>query len=464
MNLEARPQSNVLTVSQLTQSIKNSLEGAFPDLCLQGEVSNFRKQSSGHLYFSLKDNQAQISTVMFRGNASKLKALPKDGDQVMVKGSINVYAPRGNYQLVIRELSLVGVGALLMKLEELKIKLHKKGYFAKEHKKTLPLFPKRIGVVSSPTGAALQDMLNVLSRRHSGFNLLLNPVKVQGEGAAEEIATAIKEFNALNNVDVIIIGRGGGSIEDLWAFNEEIVAEAIYHSHIPIIGAVGHETDHCIAEYVADLRAPTPSAAAEIVTAGWAQQEQKLNILKQRLAQILHHQISFHRERLERFLRHPLFQEATALFGMRMQRLDEIRTLLDNQALRSLQQSRLQLQAFQRQAAALNPASHIAHRKLQLGQIQNTLDHKIQTEVSRAKERLNYLIQNLKAIDPKNLLKRGYTILFAEKTKSAITSIDQLDPEDVVSIVFSDGQATAQIKGTKKNERVSDTEKSEARL
>jgi exodeoxyribonuclease VII large subunit len=262
----------ILTVSQLSQAIKLSLETAFPFVQLQGEISNCKPHSSGHLYFSLKDAHAQISAVMFRPDAATLKFTPKDGTQVIAIGEINVYPTSGKYQIVVRELRPMGIGELLLKLEELKMKITKLGWFRKEHKKPLPKFPKRIGVVTSPTGAAIQDMLNILTRRFSGFHLILYPVKVQGEGAAQEIAHAIEQFNHYELADVLIVGRGGGSIEDLWAFNEEVVAKAIFESKIPIISAVGHETDHCIADYVADIRAPTPSAAAEIVIAEKGQQ------------------------------------------------------------------------------------------------------------------------------------------------------------------------------------------------
>ncbi len=272
MNLLQSQNVPPLTVSQLTNAIKLNLESTFPRIHLQGEISNFKVQTSGHLYFSLKDVHAQISVVMFKADASLLKIMPKAGDQVIVKGALNVYPPKGNYQLIVRELAYVGIGELLQKLEALKFKLHQMGWFKNSHKKPLPRFPQRIGVVTSPTGAVIQDILNVLSRRFSGFHLILNPVKVQGEGAADEISQAIEDFNRYQSVDVMIVGRGGGSLEDLWAFNEEIVAKAIFHSQIPIISAVGHETDHCIADYVADVRAPTPSAAAEIVIAEKKQQ------------------------------------------------------------------------------------------------------------------------------------------------------------------------------------------------
>ncbi|MCB1149824.1 MAG: exodeoxyribonuclease VII large subunit, partial [Chlamydiia bacterium] len=257
------PQS--VTVSALTEQIRNLLEPRFFGISVRGEISNFKKHSSGHLYFTLKDAKAQIGAVMFAASAGRLRAVPKDGDQVLVTGNLNVYPPHGKYQIVVEEMTPLGLGELLMKLEQLKLEIKRRGWFEKEHKKLLPPFPKRIGIVTSPTGAAIQDILNVLSRRFAGVEILLNPVRVQGETAAAEIAQAIEQFNKYQLADVLIVGRGGGSLEDLFAFNEEIVARAVFESAIPIICAVGHETDHCIAEYVADMRAPTPSAAAELV-------------------------------------------------------------------------------------------------------------------------------------------------------------------------------------------------------
>lgn len=332
-----------LTVTQLTQAIKLSLEAGFANVWLQGEISNCKCQTSGHLYFSLKDAQAQISAVMFRANVATLPFMPKDGNHVIVRGELNVYPPSGKYQLIVRELQQVGVGALLLKLEELKQKIHRKGWFKQEYKKPLPKFPKRIGVVTSPTGAAIQDILNILKRRFSGFNLILNPVKVQGEGSAQEIAEAIKQFNHYDLCDVMIVGRGGGSMEDLWAFNEEIVAEAIFHSKIPIISAVGHEIDHCIADYVADVRAPTPSAAAEIVIAEKSQQLNYLAQSKQRLQQTIYQLIRHDRRRLEGVMKQPIFLSATRLLGPWMQRLDHLREDIDVFLRQSLMQKRLRL-------------------------------------------------------------------------------------------------------------------------
>ena len=238
----------ILSVTELTSAIKAVIEPSFQGIAVKGEISNFKLQSSGHLYFTLKDAGSQISAVLFKGNAACLNKMPKEGDQVVAKGEISLYAPRGQYQIIVRELQFLGLGDLLLKLQQLKEQLQMRGWFDPAHKKKLPKLPKRIGVVTSPTGAVIQDILQVLTRRFAGFHVILNPVKVQGEGAAQEIAQAISDFNRLKLADVLIVGRGGGSIEDLWAFNEEVVAKAIFESDIPIISAVGHETDFTIAD------------------------------------------------------------------------------------------------------------------------------------------------------------------------------------------------------------------------
>ncbi len=228
MQNDLETSTKVLSVSELTSTIKRILEPNFSSICVRGEISNFKLQSSGHLYFTLKDDGSQISAALFRGNAARLSRMPKEGDQVIASGQISLYAPRGQYQIVVRDIQFLGVGELLLKLHELKNTLEKRGWFSTEYKKALPKFPRRIGVVTSPTGAVIQDILHVLKRRFSGFQVILNPVKVQGEGAAEEIAQAIQDINHHDLADLLIIGRGGGSIEDLWAFNEEIVAKAIF--------------------------------------------------------------------------------------------------------------------------------------------------------------------------------------------------------------------------------------------
>lgn len=489
----------VLSVSQLTQAIKLQLELSFPSVWLQGEISNAKIQSSGHFYFSIKDPQAQISAVMFRGNLAGVKTIPKDGDQVIVHGDINVYPPSGKYQIIVRELRPVGLGELLLKLEELKAKLLKKGWYDPKHKKPIPKFPKRIGVITSPTGAAIHDILNILKRRFSGFHLILNPVKVQGEGSAKEIAQAIMQFNQYKLADVLIVGRGGGSIEDLWAFNEEIVAEAIFHSEIPIISAVGHETDNCIADFVADLRAPTPSAAAEIVIAEQAHQLAHLDQTKRRLQHTVRHLLRQYRHQLEGMRRHALFASPYAtLLGSKAQRLDELRQNIDAAMHNLLSRKKLMLDSHRRHVDALKPTSQIQNLRHKLlhweKSFLNVIGMRLHTgrrllsqkndrlnqawkakfdsrrrqfksvdkyeQLNRAwirlfdlrQERLKKLLHTLHAINPKNLLTKGYCILFAEKDHSVITSVRKVFKNQEFRALLADGELLSIVKEVLPNE------------
>lgn len=435
-----------LTVSQLTNAIKLSLESTFPAIYLQGEVTNFKLQASGHLYFSLKDANAMINAVMFKGEASLLKIMPKGGDQVIVKGELSVYPPKGNYQLVVRELSYLGVGELLLKLEELKIKLHQLGWFKSSNKKPLPRFPKKIGVVTSPTGAVIQDILNILTRRYAGFQLILNPVKVQGEGAAQEIAQAIEQFNRYNLVDVMIVGRGGGSLEDLWPFNEEIVAAAIFKSQIPIISAVGHETDHCIADYVADVRAPTPSAAAEIVIGEMGQQIDYLTGIRKRMGQALYHLVQKYQLKLRAFSKHPFLVHPSHIIETRMQKLDDFRNDLDEILQRQLAFRKHLLEARIKQAQALKPTNQIVHFKQKIQAVQKALHQKIWQTVDLHRRRLSHISELLHALDPKNLLRKGYSILFSENGLSVINSVKLLNKGQEAKLLLSDGEAHLTIR------------------
>lgn len=416
-------ENGILTVSELTQAIKKQIESRFPYVQVQGEITNFKEQASGHLYFTLKDAQAQISAVLFRGNAQSLTRMPKNGDQVIVQGEISVYPPRGNYQLIIRQLQHAGVGELLLKLHALKSRLESQGWFDKSKKKPLPSTPKTIGVVTSPTGAVIQDILHVLSRRHAGFHLILNPVKVQGEGSAQEIAAAIDQFNHHNLADVLIVGRGGGSLEDLWAFNEEVVAEAIFRSKIPIISAVGHETDFSISDFVADIRAPTPSAAAEIVMAAADEHLKYFNQMEKRFDQTMAHLLSAYRHQLDSLRKQPVVTSPFALLGNASQRLDDLSDQLTESMQHLVATKKLELFGIQKQLQVLDP----------LVKIQNL------------KQRLHQLTSHLKAIDPKNLLKKGYSILFRENTPSVIFSAKDVQVGEKVSIVLHDGQIKADI-------------------
>ncbi|MBS0616490.1 MAG: exodeoxyribonuclease VII large subunit [Verrucomicrobia bacterium] len=413
---------SIFSVTELTHAIKKQLESKFALVVVRGEISNFKEQASGHHYFTLKDAESQISAVFFRGNNKSLTRPLKNGDQVIIRGELSVYAPRGNYQIIVRDLQYAGVGELLLKLHELKAKLQAKGWFDPQHKKPLPHIPKTIGVVTSPTGAVIQDILNVLSRRLSNFHLILNPVKVQGDGAAREIALAIDDFNKYSLADVLIVGRGGGSLEDLWAFNEEIVAEAIFRSKIPIVSAVGHETDVSIADFVADVRAPTPSAAAELVSAEKAALLQALYQMTQRFDLSMHHILHRYEEKLYSMQRQSAFSSPFALLGTAAQRLDDLQMQIDLGLQQRMSLAKTQLQTLDRMKEALSPAQRIPLLRQKLGQ----------------------LASHLRSIDPKNLLSKGYAMVFQENGTVITSSTEALEGESV-RLQWKDGQKKAII-------------------
>lgn len=346
---------HILTVTQLTAQIKSLLEGNFPDLWVEGEISNLRAPQSGHAYFTLKDEHSQINAVLFRSAQRFLKFTLRHGMQVICRGRVSVYEPRGEYQIVIEYIEPKGLGALQKAFEELKARLSKEGLFDPGHKNPLPLLPARIGIITSPTGAAIRDMLRVIRRRHPRMHILLYPVAVQGPSAAPEIIEALGYFNAQKNVDVIILGRGGGSLEDLWAFNEESVARAIYASKIPVISAVGHETDYTISDFVADLRAPTPSAAAEMVVDTEEGFREAIESLEARLTRALKRQIEMSRAALREKTR--LLIDPRKRLEQYSQRVDELLSRLANGLNNLLKRDRARLAALLSGLDHLNPAA-----------------------------------------------------------------------------------------------------------
>lgn len=377
MNTELSNERTIYRVSEITRRIKLILEREIGGIWLEGELSNFRRPSSGHWYFTLKDDQAQIRAAFFKNRQRDIPFTPRDGLQVRVFGALTVFERSGQYQIAVHSMEEVGRGSLHAAFEALKKKLTEEGLFDPGRKKALPLLPRRIGIVTSPTGAVIRDMLNILSRRFPDLHIILAPVRVQGAGAAESMASAIDYFNDRNLVDVLIIGRGGGSLEDLWAFNEEVLARAIARSHLPVISAVGHETDFSISDFVADLRAPTPSAAAELVIAPKAEFEQRIQHVEQRLIRVLDafrlqiknryqacrdhwvfkepsHLIQRQRVRIEgcgRDMRHAL----TAALRERQQRADEAALQLRHLALLQRQEAQNRLRESAHQLRLLNP-------------------------------------------------------------------------------------------------------------
>jgi exodeoxyribonuclease VII large subunit len=350
----------VYSVSELTREIKMLLEARYPAVWVEGDVSNFRLSPTGHAYFTLKDQFCQIAAVIFRSQLLRLSVDVKDGMKVLISGSIGVYEKRGEYQIIVAKVEERGIGALQIAFEKLKKRLFEEGLFRPERKKPIPVLPQRIGVVTSPTGAAIRDILNVLDRRFSNLHIILSPVRVQGEEAAGEIVSALADFNRLKNVDVIILGRGGGSLEDLWAFNEEIVARAIDTSEIPIISAVGHEIDWTISDFVADVRAPTPSAAAEIVIGRKEEIAERIGSLRDRLSHCASATLGDFRRRLELARQSYVFREPGNLIKQYQQQVDEFLGRIILLSRHRLQMGAQTVQGLRCRLESLNPEGVLA--------------------------------------------------------------------------------------------------------
>ncbi len=363
----------ILTVSELVSRIKGTLEENMGNLWVQGEISNLVKASSGHCYMVLKDSSAQLRAVMWRYIAKSLSFEPKDGDEVLAYGQVTVYQPRGELQMVISRMMPRGIGELQLAFQALKEKLQKEGLFAAEHKKPLPAMPKKIGIVTSPTGAAIRDMIRNLTNRFPNIQVLIYPVMVQGEGAAQQIAAAIEHLNKRNDIDLIIVGRGGGSIEDLWAFNEEAVARAIFASQIPIISAVGHETDFTIADFVADVRAATPTEAAVLAVPDKRDKLEALRSLRLRLINHVQNRLQLYSETLGKRLTRNLISAVTRLINQGIQGIDNLDYRLRSLIVSDIKLKRNLLYSRSTQIADFHPAQVISSQHEQVSRLTNRM-------------------------------------------------------------------------------------------
>ncbi len=428
----------VYTVSQLTARLREVLEQQVPPFWVEGEISNLRVPASGHAYFTLKDDQAQIRAVLFRNRLRRIRFEPEDGLHVIAFGSLEVYPPRGEYQMVVELMEPKGVGALQVAFEQLKARLQGEGLFDPGRKRPLPRFPRKIGIVTSPTGAAIRDMLRVIGRRFRDLHILLRPARVQGDGAALEIAEGIADLNRLGDVDVIIVGRGGGSLEDLWAFNEEVVARAIVASKVPVISAVGHEVDFTIADFVADLRAPTPSAAAELVVREKEAVVEGVRDLRHRLARALQRRLEAHRERLRWLLERRVLTDPARPLRDAHRRLDELEFRLRNGLDRSRRHVRHRLALATQRLHSSNPAVRIASGRGLLGRLQGRLDAGARRALDRSQHRFRVLAGKLDGLSPLAVLGRGYSVT---RTPSGeiVRSARQVAPRDPVSVLLHEG-------------------------
>lgn len=436
---------NIFTVSELTSIIKNVLEEAFPEIWVQGEISNL-KNYSNHLFFTLKDENAQIRVVLFRGYYNNLKFNPKDGMNVIVKGTLSLYPARGEFQLIASYMEPLGIGILKLAFEELKQKLEKKGYFDEKRKKKIPFLPQRIAIVTSPKGAVIRDILNILKRRYYNLHIIIFPVKVQGEGSKEEIAAALKLINEkfADIIDVIILARGGGSLEDLWAFNEEIVADAIFHSKIPIISAVGHETDFTIADFVADLRAPTPSAAAELVVQKKEDIEKFILLHFRRLKYFANKHISILRKKLiseERALRSPIIN-----IKMRILRAYEIRERFFIALKKHLDYKKKKINNFEKNIFLLSPMRIVKLNREKVSGYYSKIYKSFEKILMLKKQRLSVLSGKIDALSPLKVLSKGYSITFDLNTNKVIKMSSDTDIGDLIKVRLFKGIIVGEVK------------------
>lgn len=435
----------IYSVSDINRVIKKQLEGQFVNLWLQGEISNFKAHTSGHHYFALKDDRAQINGVMFKGFNQKLKFRPENGMEVLVRGKISVYEPRGTYQIFCEHMEPVGAGALQKAFEQLKEKLNREGLFSQEHKKPIPHFPQKIGVVTSPTGAAIQDILNILGRRSKCVQVVVIPARVQGEGSADEIIRGIQMANRVKDFDVLIVGRGGGSIEDMWCFNEEKLARAIFASRIPIISAVGHEIDFTIADFVADLRAPTPSAAAELVAKSEQELNEKIKFYSKTLRLQIMQMLTQKKKQVE-YLKKGVIDPRKYLQDAIL-RLDDWSQRLINTTLRQIDKKRMQVK-LQNQSL-VNPQVVLSRLQQKTASWIKMLDVLMKQKLQQSTNKFHNQIGLLESLSPLKVLDRGYAIVRAEQ--NLIPGVKNLNSKEI-EIEFRDGFVEAKVLNVRSKE------------
>lgn len=442
-DLFARREKRVFKVGELTRELKALLEGRFPSVQVEGEISNFRRNSaSGHCYFTLKDEGASLRCALFRNQARLLRFQPADGVHVLCRGRVSVYEAGGEYNLVVDTIEPLGAGALAMRFEELKRRLAAEGLFDAAKKRPLPLLPRRIGVVTSPTGAAIQDFLRVLHKRFPNQPVLIAPARVQGDGAAQEICQGIERLSQQPDVDVIVVTRGGGSIEDLWAFNEEIVARAIRRSPVPVVSAVGHEVDFTIADFAADLRAPTPTGAAETLVKVKADLVETLEVQRGRLRRAMARQLEHRRAQLVAQRR--ALTDPRRVIGERRYALDRLAQRAERAVRERLRTGRAQLQASEAVLARAHPQARLAQVREELMRLEQRAARATEATLAREGRRLGELAGRLDALSPLKVLSRGYALAF-DANGRLVRHADEVQPGDEVRVRVDNGSFTATV-------------------
>lgn len=435
-------QPHIYSIKEINKYVRMKMESdaLLSDVWLRGEISNFVHHSSGHMYFTLKDKDSKLKSVMFASYNARLPFIPKEGTKVLARGSINVFERDGTYQFYATAMQPDGIGSLYLAYEQLKNRLDEEGLFAAARKRAIPVFPRSIGIITSPTGAAVQDIITTLQRRYPVIPIYIYPVLVQGKQAAPSIAAAIDAMNRHSACDVLIIGRGGGSLEELWAFNEEIVARSIAASQIPVISAVGHETDFTIADFVADLRAATPTAAAELAVPHLLELKQQRARAEQRLQLAMKALIQANKEKLTRLKRSPFFMQPRKYMLDQMQRLDRLTEQLEGRTRQLVKQRYIQLAQQQAALAGNHPGARVLYLKKQLEGFNKRMNNSIHASLKENKLNLTGKIKQLDALSPLKVMARGYSLVYDELENHIIGSIDQVQDGDKVKVKLSDGQ------------------------
>jgi exodeoxyribonuclease VII large subunit len=443
----------VFTVSELTGQVRRLLEKEFGAVWVTGEVSNFRAQSSGHSYFTLKDGGSQLNCILFRGEAQESRKFLEDGQKVILQGDLTVYEPRGQYQLRVVAVELQGIGALQLAFEKLKQKLQAQGWFAPERKRPLPRYPQRIGLVTSPTGAAIRDVLHVIRRRQPGLEIILAPCRVQGEGAAAEIAAAIRLLNewAVSShtpLDLILVTRGGGSLEDLWAFNEEMVGRAIFESDVPVVSAVGHEIDFTISDFVADLRAATPSAAAEIITDGVYASRRFVAEAATRLQQRVRQRLALEKEGLAQLRGRLGRVHPRRVLQEKLQYLDDLQTALARSTRLGWRAKALAWSNLQQRWARTTPSAVVGRRRQTVSDLARLLEERARFTLAQARNRFSNLAARLTLLAPENVLARGYSITTDAETGRVLRAAAQVRPGQEIKTRLRRGKIQSVVNET----------------
>jgi exodeoxyribonuclease VII large subunit len=442
---------SVLSVSQLSQQLSAVMEERFPAVWVEGEISNFKVYGSGHAYFTLKDEGAQLRCVLFRNRARRVRFEPKDGLHVMGFGAVEVYAQRGEYQLVVELLEPKGLGALQLAFEQLKERLQAEGLFSPARKRPLPRFPRKIGIVTSPNGAALRDMLRVIGRRFGEIHIVVAPARVQGDGAAAEVAQGVRELNALGGVDVIIVGRGGGSLEDLWAFNDEMLARTIVASKIPVISAVGHEVDFTIADFVADVRAATPSNAAEMVVKEKRAVVETLADLGGRLRRGMVRALSAHRDRLERTRGRRVLTDPARPLRELDRRLDDARARLRRAALAAVGRAERRVALADRGLRGLSPVARTVNGRRALTDLHGRLARGVRRLLDRSRHELGHAAGRLDSLSPLAVLGRGYSLTRTPEGR-IVRSWREIAAGDAVRVLLHEGSLDCRVDATREHD------------